>query len=186
MLFVFHYMLIFFGLFMSGIVGLMPLQEQFAIPGWLRFGMFGVGFVLAIVGITMVHGRAIKTGAIHLLEWGKPGKLIWFYVHKDGTIKITPAMRAVEGHLYSRELDAQIMDLKSYRLFDHSVRFVPEGTGHSVDLGMCLYVAYLKNKWGLTNIREARQKGFMGLLKKGPKPEVSQEHADVEGYYGQS
>ena len=181
MIFVFHYMLIFFGLLMSGVIGLMPIQEQFMIPGWLRFGMFGVGLILAIVGITMVHGRALKTGAVHLLEWGKPGKILWFYAHKDGTLRVTPAMREVEGHLYSKELDAQIMDLKSYRLFDHSVRFVPEGIGHSVDLGMCLYVAFLKNRWGFTNIRETRQAGFKGLLSKAPKPETSQEYADTGG-----
>jgi len=165
MLFFFFYMMIIFGFIMGGIVGLMPLQEQIFIPDYFRFIMFGVGFCLVFVGASLVHGRARKTGAEHLLEFGKPGSIIWFYIYKDGTIKITPAMREVEGQLYSKELDAQIQEMKSYRLFDHSVRFVPEGTGHAIDLGMCLYAAFLKTRHGFANIREARSDGFMGKKK---------------------
>ena len=156
MIFQFFYMLVFFGFFMGGIIGLLPLTEQIGIPDYFRYVMFGVGFCLVMVGSSLVHGRAKKTGAEHLLEFGRPGDIIWFYVYKDGTIKITPSMREVEGQLYSKELDAQIQEMKSYRLFDHSIRFVPEGTGHAVDLGMCLYAAFLKTRNGFSNIREAR------------------------------
>ena len=185
MIFMFTYLLVIFGLLMAGLVGLMPATEQWMIPDWLRYVFFGVGFILAFVGLSMVQGRANKTGAIHLLDWGRPGRIIWFYVYKDGTIKITPSVRDVENQLYSKELDAQIQEMKSYRLFDHSVRFVPEGTGHAVDLGMCLYVGLLKNKWGFTNIREARKAGLASFFSK-TRPVLSEEYADTEGYYGQT
>jgi len=132
----------------------------------IRMMFFFVGVMISIVGLMMLHGRAYKTGAIHLLNFGKPGTIIWFYVYRDGSIKITPAMREVEGTLYSPELDAQIQDFKSYRLFDHSVRFVPEGIGHAVDLDMVLYSMMLKNKYGYQNIREARESAFVNILKK--------------------
>ncbi len=61
--------------------------------------MFGI--MVSLIGLIIMHSRAQKTGAIHLLEFGKPNTLNWFYIHKDGTIKITPAMREVEGQLYS-------------------------------------------------------------------------------------
>lgn len=184
MIFMFQYIFIFFGLVLAGLIGLLPFQEQFAIPDFLRYIMFGVGFVLCLVGIVLVQGRAKKTGAEHLLEFGRPNRIIWFYVYKDGTIKITPSMREVEGQLYSKELDAQILDFKSYRLFDHSIRIVPEGTGHAVDLGKCLYAMFLRNKHGFINIREAREKGFKNLFKAKPKPIITQEYAnegDVSG-----
>ena len=92
---------------------------------------------------------------------------------------ITPSMREVEGQLYSPELDAQIQDIKSYRLFDHSVRIVPEGIGHSVDLGKCLYAQFLKTKYGFENLREAREGGkrLFGKIPFPPKtkPVVSTE-----------
>ena len=175
MIFFLVYMMVFFGIVMAGIVGLLPLQQQFAIPDWLRFGMFFIGLVITFVGISLVHSRASKTGAGHILEFGRPGNLIWFYVYRDGTVKITPSIREVEGQLYSKELDAQIHDFKSYKLFDHSIRFVPEGIGHSVDLDLCLYTGLLKTKWGFASLREARENGFKGLFK-GRKEIPSKEY----------
>jgi len=165
MIFMLAYMFIFFGVVMGGIIGLMPLQEQLMIPDFLRYIFFFLGFILAFVGLSLVHSRASKTGAVHILEFGRPGKLLWFYAYRDGTIKITPSIRDVEGQLYNAELDAQIHDYKSYKLFDHSVRFVPEGIGHSVDLDYCLYTGLLKTKYGFASLREAREKGFKGLFK---------------------
>lgn len=176
MIFMLLYMLVFFGLFLAGFIGLMPLGVQAGIPDFLRVIFFFVGIVIAMLGVSMVHSRAKKTGAEHLLEFGKPGNILWFYVYRDGTVKITPSMREVEGQLYCRELDAQVNDLKSYRLFDHSIRFVPEGIGHAVDLDMVLYTTLLRNKYGFTNIREVRKEGFklFGLPK--DKPVQSKEH----------
>lgn len=157
MIFIFVYMLVVFGLILASISGLMPADSQNMIPDFFRFILFFVGFILAFLGITLLHGRASKTGAIHLLEWGVPGTILWFYVYRDGTVKITPAIREVEGALYSKELDAQINDMKSYRLFDHSIRFVPEGIGGSADLDLVLYATLLKNRYGFQTIRDARK-----------------------------
>lgn len=163
MIFGFVYILVFVGLFLAGFMGLMPLDVLIIVPSVFRIMLFFVGIMIAFFGIVIIHGRAKKTGANHLLEFGKPGNILWFYVHRDGTIKITPSMREVEGTLYCRELDAQIQDFKSYRLFDHSIRFVPEGIGHAVDLDMVLYSMMLRNKYGYQNIREARDGVFKKL-----------------------
>ena len=178
MIFMIVYALVFFGLFMAGAIGLMPIMSQVGIPDFLRYMFFGIGCLLAFIGLVIIQSRASKTGTIHLLEFGKPGTINWFYVYKDGTIKITPSIREVEGLLYSKELDAQVQEMKSYRIFDHSVRFVPEGIGHAVDLGMCLYAAFLKSKKGFSNIREARMHGFS----KQGKPIESQEILGRSGY----
>jgi len=164
MLFMMAYMFIFIGVFLAGLFGLMPAQMQLDIPDALRMIMFMFGFLLAFVGVFLIQGRALKTGVNHLLEYGNPKKIIWFYVYRDGTIKITPAMRDVEGLLYSKELDAAVQDMKSYRLFDHSIRFVPEAIGHAADLDMCLYAHVLKTKWGFNNIITARDGGRIANL----------------------
>jgi len=154
------YLLAIVGVVLAGIIGLMPAEMQTGIPMMFRFAFFMIGIIITFFGIFMTHMRAKKTGADHLIEPGRPGSIIWFYVHKDGTVKITPAIREVESALYAPELDALVHEMKSYRLFDHSVRFVPEGIGHAVDLDMCLYVSLLKNKFGFQTLREARRQGF--------------------------
>lgn len=157
MIFFLVYVFLMFGIIVAGIAGLMPYEMQDAIPDYWRFLLFFMGFLFSFIGIILVQTRATKTGAVHLLEYGRPGTIIWFYVFRDGTMKITPAMREVEGALYSRELDAQINDLKSYKLFDHSIRIVPEGLGHAVNLDMVLYATLVKKKYGYANIKEARK-----------------------------
>ena len=183
MMFFLAYMLMLFGFVLAGIVGLVPLQMQYQIPMFMRVGMFFFGILIGFVGLFLPHSRALKTGATHLIEPGRPGLINWFVVYPDGDIKITPSVREVEGQLYSEELDAQIQELKSYRIFDHSVRFVLEGSGHAVDLGMCVYSEFLQNKYGFENLRQARQGGFniLGFPKKVRK--ISDEELLMpEGY----
>jgi len=151
----FMFMLLMFGSIVSLMGFFMPAGfEAFSILFW------GVGLSIQSVGAFMVWSRAHKTGVWHFLDPGRPGTIKWFYVERDGSVKITDSMREVEGSLYSKEMDALIKDMKSYKLFDHSVRFVPAGIGHSVDLDMCLYAHMLKTKWGFNNLREARKGGF--------------------------
>jgi len=174
MIFTISYILLLFGLLMAGLIGLLPLPQQFFIPDIFRYVFFLIGCLMAFFGLFMIQGRAIKTGVNHLLEIGKPNRIIWFYVYKDGSIKITPSMRDIESQLYSPELDAQIHEMKSYRLFDHSIRFVPEGIGHAVDLGMCLYAQFLKTRWGFASLRKARDK--RKLLEPQSKTVLSEEY----------
>jgi len=180
MIFMMSFMLVILGLVMSGISAMLPIQTLSAVPYMFRIILFMVGVIMACMGFILLWGRAKKTGADHLLEPGRPSRILWFYVYRDGTIKITPAMREVEGQLYSPEMDAQIQDMKSYRLFDHPVRFVPEGVGHAVDLGKCLYAQFLKTKYGFESIREAREgKKFIPFLG-GKKQTLSKELTDED------
>jgi hypothetical protein len=175
MLFFIAAMIIIFGVMLTGISSLLPIESLIYFPYVLRITFFMVGVILVFLGLSLISGRAKKTGANHLLEWGRPDKILWFYVYKDGSIKITPAMREVEGQIYSPELDAQIHEMKSYRLFDHSVRFVPEGVGHAVDLGLCLYASFLKTKHGFDSLRHARRSFFNKFGIKTTRPVDSQE-----------
>lgn len=177
------YILVAFGILINGLIVMLPVNMQAVIPSWMRLAFMGVGLMLGVFGVCLPHTRAKKTGAEHLIEFARPSTLIWFYVYRDGTVKITPAIREVEGQLYSKELDAQIHDLKSYRLFDHSIRFVPEGIGHAVDLDVVLYTTLLRNKYGFTNIREAREAGFKGLLSP-QKEQVSNEKVGMSDERG--
>jgi len=182
MMFFMAYMFLFFGIFIAGVAGLLPLETQYLIPGYFRVLLFAFGMMIAYIGLIMVHGRAIKTGVHHFIEPGRPNKIIWLYVYRDGSIKPTPSMREVEGQLYNKELDAQIQDMKSYRLFDHPVRIVPEGTGHAIDLGMCLYAQFLKTKHGFANLKEAREGGFNVFGFPKSKSVLSKEYLGEDEY----
>jgi len=146
-------MFLFFGMILLMMGGFLPPD----IPVMLKYLLFMMGFIISLLGIIILQGRAVKTGACHLLEFGRPDKIIWIYAYRDDTLKITPAMREIGGQIYSPELDAQIQDFKSYRLFDHSIRIVPEGIAHAVDLDFILYATLLKTKYGFNNITEARK-----------------------------
>jgi hypothetical protein len=175
------FMMLMFGMIMAGISAIMPIQTLVNVPYMFRIMLFMIGIIISCVGYIILWGRAKKTGADHLLNPGRPSRILWFYVYRDGTIKITPSMREVEGQLYSPELDAQIQDMKSYRLFDHPVRFVPEGVGHAVDLGKCLYAQFLKTRYGFENMREARHgiKNFMPFVS-GKKEILGREMTDED------
>ena len=105
----------------------------------------------------MLYGRAKKTSVIHILNPAKQGESLWLYAFRDSHLMFTPGIRQVESQLYSNELDAQIQEFKSYHLADHTIKIVPEGIGHAVDLGMCLFARLMKNKWGFEKIQEARE-----------------------------
>lgn len=180
MYFFLAFLMVFFGMFLSGACSMLPPEMLVGMPLEFRYLLFIMGFVLAFVGLFLLYLRCLKLGIHHLIAPGRPDNIIWFYVHRDKSIKITPSIRVVENQLYSKELDAQISDMASYKLFDHLIRFVPEGVGHSVDLDTCLYVAFLKSKYDFSNITEARKgiaRYFEKVLPIIPKKEVSsQEH----------
>lgn len=182
MLFVLAYILVVFGVVMSSVCGLMPYSDQEMIPDMFRFVFFIVGIIMSFMGVFLIQGRALKTGVGHLLEYGRPDRIIWFWIQRDGTVKITPAVKEVEGTTYSKELDAIINDFKSYRLFDHSVRFVPEGLGHSVDLDVVLYCTLLRNKYGFANLREARNGKATGRELTAKEMHSFNPAKDFEGY----
>lgn len=150
------------------------MQIQMIIPDMFRIAFFFFGAIISCIGLIILRGRAEKTGTIHLLEFGRPGTINWFYFYKDGTIKITPSIRDVEAQLYSKELDAQIRELKSYKLFDHTIRIVPEGVGHAADLDMVLYANLFKSKWGFSSIPAARKTIFSAFTQSLKQPDVDE------------
>ena len=172
-----------FGLLLAGLPGLIPGVLQHQIPDFFRLFFIMIGGVIQFIGFVILHGRADKTGCTHLLEFGKPGTINWLYVYKDGEIKITPSMRDVESQLYSKDLDAQIRELKSYRIFDHSIRIVPEGVGHATDLDMVLYANLLRSKWGFQSIRGAR-KGISNFIRNALTQEQPEEMPEEKLYIG--
>lgn len=148
-----------------GIIGIVfcTIPTMLDMQTYMQMQMSGFSLMFPIMGIIMmITGwfilmiRCKKVGVDKLIAPGRPDRIKWFYIYKDGTVSIVDAERDVEGFLYSRKLDTEAQDLKSYRLFDHSIRFVPEGLGHCVDLNKVLYTYVLKNKWGIKSINEAR------------------------------
>ena len=183
MIFALVFLFLIMGVCLSGFIGLLPLQMQIMIPDIFRFLLFFVGAVISSIGVIILRGRADKTDTIHLLEYGRPGTVNWFYFYKDGTMKITPSIRDIESQLYSKELDAQITELKSYKLFDHSIRIVPEGVGHAADLDMVLYANLFKSKWGFRSIPAARKSifnTFFDMFKQPDYRTLPKEHLMVQ------
>jgi hypothetical protein len=147
-------MFMIFGIILSSIGSYMPPEYKM-----FQVFFFILGMAVASIGLIILFTRARKTGAIHLLEPAQPGKMIWFYIQKDGTVKVTPAVKEKEGMTQCKELsDAIVQDTKAYRLFDHSVRFVPEDVGHTANHLHCLYAMVMKNKYGYEDIKDGRKK----------------------------
>lgn len=174
------YMLMSIGIIFSGFMSFLPTPYFQIVPPVFRYLFVIIGFIIANVGYVIVWGRLHKTGAKWLVNPPRRGEHIWFYVHRDGSILITPGVRKVESQLYSPELDAQIQEFKSYRLFDHSVRFVPEGIGHAVDLNMCLYATMSKGKYGFEKLQDARETASI-MEKLNPIAGRPEEIPPVEG-----
>jgi len=140
------------------------IPETMAFSMILKVMLMMFGFMLPFVGTVILYGRAKKTTAIHLINPSKKGECLWLYAYRDDYMMFTPGIREVESQLYSPELDAQIQEYKSYHMADHTIKVVPEGIGHAIDIGMCLYTQLMKNKWGFEKIQEAREEA--GRLEK--------------------
>lgn len=148
------------GMLTAGLGFLLPFDLYFLMPQEFKYLLFGLGLLLGIVGLIMLHFRAIKTGANHIIAPGSPNKMILFFIYGDDTLRIMTANRNVSGLIYSKKLDMNLQDIKSYRLFDHSVRIGLDGLGHSIDMGACGYAQFIKSKYGFKNISEARAKAL--------------------------
>lgn len=146
------------GVLTAGLSAFMPWQI-------MQIFTMMFGLLIAMVGMIMLITRATKTGAVHLLKTAQPHKMLWFYIQKDGQVFITPAFRRAEGMTQSEEMNAIVQDLKSYRLHDHQIRFVPEGIGHTADVKNVLYATVMKSKYGFEGIRDGRSKIFWWLKK---------------------
>lgn len=169
------------GVIIASFCGLMPTDVQMVIPYYFRFLAFLIGMMMAFVGIVILYFRTLRVGANHLISPGVPGGVLWFFVYRDGEIRILPSKRAGEGQIYSPDLDAQVIDVKTYSLADHKIRIVPEIVGHAVDLDFVMYVNLLKSKYGFENLREAREAGF--LKSKRTQPIIDKEYYIVGDKY---
>jgi len=145
---------------------LLPLDIYFAVPDIFKLILVFVGGIFVFAGWSLLILRAYKTGAIHLLKPGKPDRHIWFYIHRDSTVQITPSVRVAEGQLYNSDLDSQIISARSYRLADHNICIVPEVVGHGIDVDYVLYVNLLESVYGLENLKDARKETLDSVLEK--------------------
>lgn len=155
MIFVIMIMFLMGGLAVISMAAFIP--DTMAFASLLKMMLIFFGWILPIVGVVILYGRAKKTSVIHVLNPSKKDESLWLYAFRDSHLMFTPGIRQVESQLYSPELDAQIQDYKSYHLADHTIKIVPEGIGHAADLGMCLYTQLMRNKWGFEKIQEARE-----------------------------
>jgi len=142
-----------------------------------------LGIMLIITSIVLLHLRAVNSTLIYLLEDPKRGFINWLYAYGDYDMRVTPARRKLEKHSYSKKLDQQIRDFRTYRLAGHSVRIVPEGVGHSVDLGKCLYATYAKREWNIKSLGELRSAvtGIFSQKKEIPYEKIAtlEEYKDM-------
>lgn len=145
---------------------LIPMDVYFSIPDMFKLVLVFVGGIFTIAGWMILILRAQKTGAIHLLKPGKPDQHIWFYIHRDSTMQITPSIRVAEGQLYNSDLDSQIISARSYRLADHNICIVPEVVGHGIDIDYVLYVNLLESIYGLENLKDVRRETLDSVLEK--------------------
>lgn len=169
MLFARSWMLMLFGILMltlSLIVGMF-------IPFLITLIFFLLGVILCVVSLLLIQLRSYDGGLNYLLEDRKKGHVNWLYVYGDYDIHVTPAVRQLEKHTYSKKLDQQIVDFKTYNFAGHKVRIVPEGIGHSVELGKCIYATHAKRVWNIKSIDELRD-AVRNFLKKS---KTSQEKA---------
>ena len=61
MIFMLVYMFLFFGIFLAGFVGLLPMGMQSVIPDIFRVILFFMGIMIAFIGLIILQGRASKT-----------------------------------------------------------------------------------------------------------------------------
>ena len=48
------------------------------IPVMGKYMLYIMGTIIAFIGLFILQTRAMKTGANHLLEFGRPNNIIWF------------------------------------------------------------------------------------------------------------
>lgn len=154
MFFAKSYLFMFMGLIMCSVAFMFGMIFPVLIL-WLP--LFIVGALLIFISLARVHMDVLNSTLYNLIEETKPGYVNWIYVYGDGEMIATPAMRKLEMHSYSPKLDQQVREWKTYRFAGHTVRIVPEGIGHSVDLGKCLYVNYHKRVNGIRSIFDLRK-----------------------------
>jgi len=122
----------------------------------LLINLFGV-IILAMAPIILLI-LAKRSSAIHLIDFPKPGQVLWLYVMKGGMAYFVPSVRLAQAFLYSkgRGIVKDIGDNSRISIGRHSVRLVLETVGHTVDPYIAQYASRLKKKKGFKDIRQAR------------------------------
>jgi len=156
-------------------VGLVGNQAVYLIPPELKMITFIVGIIISATGFIMIWIRLSQTTAIHLVKRGRPGLINWLYVYEDGEARFTPSFRSGEKLLYNRDMDGNIINVKTYSIADHKFCIVPECIGHGVDLDYVTYVTIAQSKWGWENLKEARECANWVLKKLGVKRKIEIE-----------
>ena len=171
------------GFAMAGACDILPMDIYLMMPPEFRMMLLFIGIIIGMIGMIMLWIRAKKTGAIHLIKPGRPNRHLWLYVHRDGVAEFTPSVRVGDSQLYNKEMDAQIITARTYRIADHNICIVPEVIGHGVDIDYVLYVNLLESVYGLENLKEARKSTADDILRKfgiGRYKDIeSEEHVAV-------
>jgi len=131
-----------------------------------------VGVILNMMGLYTVYSRARGTTLYHLLEEPRRGWVNWMYVWGDREIEVLPAMKKVGRTSYSKDVQQQINDLKTYRFADHEVRVVPEGAQYSTNFKHCLYCEQAKKDWKVKSLKDLRRIHIRTQKPDGPQEEI--------------
>lgn len=140
-------MLMFFAFFIAFVFPLLILL----LPVWV------FGAIFCVIALARIYMDVKQTTLYELIEEPRPGEVKWLYVYGDRDIIVVPSMRRMQMYSYSQELNQQIKEFATYRFAGHTVRIVPEGIGHSIDLGACLYATHFKQKFGVRSIFDLRK-----------------------------
>jgi len=144
------------------IIGLMLTFVSFFVASFfpimiILLPMWFFGAIFCFISLARIWMDVRQTTLYYLIEEPRPGEILWLYAYGDRDMVVTPAMRRMQMYSYSPELNQQIKEFATYRFAGHTIRVVPEGIGHSVDLGACLYATHFKQKFGIRNIFDLRK-----------------------------
>jgi len=135
----------------------------------LIINLFGV-VILAIAPIILLI-LAKRSSAIHLIDFPKPGQVLWLYVMKGGMAYFVPSVRMAQAFLYSkgRGIVKDVGENSRISIGRHNVRIVLEKVGHTINPYIAQYASRLRRKYGFKDIKQARNAGrfiHAGIVKK--------------------
>ena len=162
------YIMLIFGFVVAG----MGMYLTYYVPPIFSWIFFIFGAIIAFCGMFLMTMRAIKTGANLLINPAstKNDSVLWFYIKRNGTVKIIPAteMKNAGGLIKADNTDVIVQDVVKppYRIADHQVRFIPEGSGYASSHMFVLYAKVLKDKHKLEDLHHGRFNILTKLNKK--------------------
>jgi len=152
-------MLGFFVTLMPALISTLSTAVIFTPQQTLIINLFGIIILIMAPIILLILAR--RSSAIHLIDFPKPGQVLWLYIMKGGMGYFVPSTRLAQAFLYSkgRGIVKDIGDNSRISIGRHSVRVVLETVGHTIDPYQAQYASRLRKKKGFKDIRQARNAG---------------------------